>query len=45
MIGEAEETSVVYGMPRAAYETKLLDQVLPLFRVGVLLGKITQKWK
>jgi len=44
-VGEAEETSIVYGMPRAAFETKLLDQVLSLNRVGTLIGKITQKLK
>ena len=41
IISESEESSVIYGMPKAAYETGLVDQVLPLHKVGRFLGKIT----
>lgn len=41
VISESEESSVIYGMPKAAYETGLVDQVLPLHQVGHFLGKIT----
>lgn len=42
VISEAEETAVIYGMPKAAYETGAVNQVLPLDQIGGLLGKITQ---
>lgn len=42
VISESEETAVIYGMPKAAYETGAVDQVLPLEQVGEFLGKITQ---
>lgn len=41
IISESEESSVIYGMPKAAYETGVVDQVLPLYQVGSFLGKIT----
>lgn len=39
-IAEAEETCVVYGMPRAAVEMKAARDVLP---VGDIPGKLIEK--
>jgi two-component system chemotaxis response regulator CheB len=34
VIAESEETSVVYGMPRAAVATGLVDRIIPLHHVA-----------
>ncbi len=34
MIGQDEATSVVYGMPRAAAEAGLVDEVLPVGEIA-----------
>ncbi|MCF3942413.1 protein-glutamate methylesterase/protein-glutamine glutaminase [Oceanobacillus alkalisoli] len=41
VIAESIESTVIYGMPKAAYETGLVDQVLPLHQIGHFLGKLT----
>lgn len=42
VISEAKETAIIYGMPKAAYETGAVDHVLPLDQIGELLGRMTQ---
>ncbi|WP_390353177.1 CheB methylesterase domain-containing protein [Virgibacillus halophilus] len=39
LIAESEETSVVFGMPKSAIATNLVDFILPLHRIG---GKIKE---
>jgi two-component system chemotaxis response regulator CheB len=34
IIAESEETSVIYGMPRKAISTGVVDHVLPLFKIS-----------
>lgn len=43
IITEAEETSIIYGMPKAAAETGVVDEVLPLHKIGHFLGRIKYK--
>jgi|HigsolmetaAR206D_1030411.scaffolds.fasta_scaffold00007_88 two-component system chemotaxis response regulator CheB len=38
-IAESEETSVIFGMPRAAIETGLVDEVLPLEKIAPAIVK------
>lgn len=45
ILSESQETSVIYGMPKAAYETNVVDQVLPLDQIGKFLGEITRTLK
>lgn len=45
VISEAKETSVIYGMPKAAVDTEVVDQVLPLHQLGSFLGNITDSFK
>jgi len=40
-IGQDEESSVVFGMPKAALDAGALDRVLPLEKIGAELTKIT----
>lgn len=40
IIAEAEETSVIYGMPRAARDTGLADKILPLYEIGPFLKSL-----
>lgn len=41
-ISEDESTCVIYGMPKAAYETGAIDMVLPLYKVAGEIVKIVQ---
>ncbi|OZU90302.1 chemotaxis response regulator protein-glutamate methylesterase [Virgibacillus indicus] len=44
VIAEAEETSIIYGMPKAALKTNCVNYVVPLDRVGkTLLSLAKQK--
>ncbi len=43
-IAEDESTCVIYGMPRAAYETGAVDYVLPLDRVSNEIVKIVKSY-
>lgn len=43
VIAEAEETAIVYGMPKAAVNTKCVDYVLPLPQVGAAITNIMNK--
>ncbi|MHA6251276.1 protein-glutamate methylesterase/protein-glutamine glutaminase [Oceanobacillus sp. CAU 1775] len=45
ILSESEKTATIYGMPRAAYETNVVDQVLPIDQVGKFLGEITRNFK
>jgi two-component system chemotaxis response regulator CheB len=38
-LSEAEESCVVYGMPRAAYERGCVDQVAPLQEMAGILRR------
>jgi two-component system chemotaxis response regulator CheB len=38
-IAEAEETAVVFGMPREAIRTGAVQQVLPLPRIGAAIAR------
>ena len=38
-LAEAEETCVVYGMPRAAFERGCVDQVAPIHEMAAILRK------
>lgn len=42
-IAEAEETCVVYGMPRAIVEAGLADRVVPLSEIGSVIVDCVQK--
>lgn len=33
-IGESEETCVVFGMPKSAYDAGVIDEMLPLYEIG-----------
>jgi two-component system chemotaxis response regulator CheB len=37
VVSEAEESCVVYGMPRAVYEAGLSDHVLPLGKIAATI--------
>lgn len=39
-IGENEETCVVYGMPKAAYDMGGITELLPLYKIGDRLKKL-----
>ena len=39
IIAEAQETCVVYGMPKAAVETGVVDEILPLTGIPEALVK------
>ncbi|MCR4431641.1 MAG: chemotaxis response regulator protein-glutamate methylesterase [Tepidanaerobacteraceae bacterium] len=43
VIAQDEATSVVYGMPKAAYDTGCVDMVLPDFRVAEEIIKLIRK--
>ena len=38
-IAESEETCVIYGMPKAAYDAGVIDEMIPLYEIG---NKINQ---
>lgn len=42
VITESEETAVIYGMPKAAYETGLADVKLPLSQIGHYLSTMNR---
>ena len=42
VIAQDEETSVVFGMPKAAIETGCVDTVLPLHKIGEEVEKIVR---
>ena len=37
MLGESEETSVIYGMPKAAFEAGGIDAQFPLYEMAQAL--------
>lgn len=39
-ISEDESTCVIYGMPRAAFETNMVDEVIPLYDVSKRISNI-----
>ena len=39
-MSEDESTCVIYGMPKAAYETNMVDEVVPLYDVSTRIGDI-----
>lgn len=41
-VAESEETAVVYGMPRAAVQAGVIDEVLALDAIGERLGRLIQ---
>jgi two-component system chemotaxis response regulator CheB len=41
VLSESSETAVIYGMPKAAFETNVVDQVLPINQIGNYLGQLT----
>lgn len=41
VIAESEETSVIYGMPKAVYKTGIVDEVLPLDEIGNFLASLS----
>ncbi|WP_298784374.1 CheB methylesterase domain-containing protein [uncultured Marinococcus sp.] len=41
-VAESEETAVVYGMPRAAVQAGVIDEVLPLHAIGERIGQLVQ---
>jgi len=43
MIAEAEETSVVYGMPKAAVMTNHVDYIVPLPQIGEIITKMIKR--
>ncbi|WP_010649279.1 protein-glutamate methylesterase/protein-glutamine glutaminase [Oceanobacillus massiliensis] len=43
VIAESEETSIVYGMPKAAIKTSYVDYVLPLYEVADIMMEWTKK--
>jgi two-component system, chemotaxis family, protein-glutamate methylesterase/glutaminase len=44
VIGQDEESCVVYGMPRAAHEEGLVDSMLSLDNISLALEKLAQAW-
>ncbi|TZE83333.1 protein-glutamate methylesterase/protein-glutamine glutaminase [Calorimonas adulescens] len=42
MIAQNEKTSTIYGMPKSAIETGLIDEVLPLDRIAEKIEKIAR---
>jgi two-component system, chemotaxis family, protein-glutamate methylesterase/glutaminase len=44
VIGQDEESCVVYGMPRAAHEEGLVDSMLSLDNISAALEKLAQAW-
>jgi len=44
VIGQDEESCVVYGMPRAAHEEGLVDSMLSLDNIAVALERLAQAW-
>lgn len=45
ILSESKETAVIYGMPKAAFETNVVDQVLSLDQVGKFLGEVARTLK
>lgn len=39
-ISEDESTCVIYGMPKAAYETNMIDEVIPLYDISKRISNI-----
>ncbi|GEK57414.1 hypothetical protein CHL76_03625 [Marinococcus halophilus] len=39
-VAESEETAIVYGMPRAAVQAGVIDEVLPLHAIGERIGEL-----
>jgi two-component system, chemotaxis family, protein-glutamate methylesterase/glutaminase len=44
VIGQNEESCVVYGMPRVAYEEGLVDLMLSLENIAAALDRLAQTW-
>ncbi|GKX65449.1 protein-glutamate methylesterase/protein-glutamine glutaminase [Inconstantimicrobium mannanitabidum] len=42
-ISQDEATSTIYGMPKATYETGMVDEVLPLDRIGTRIDELVRK--
>ena len=42
-ISQDEESCVIYGMPKAAYETGAVDYVLPLDKIGFKIKSLLNK--
>jgi len=40
LIGQDEESSVVWGMPKAVYDAGLVDIVAPLEKISDLINKV-----
>jgi|SRR5690625_2616315 len=40
VIAEAEETAIIYGMPKAAVNTNCVDHELPLTKIGISMTNI-----
>ncbi|QJX75820.1 protein-glutamate methylesterase/protein-glutamine glutaminase [Priestia megaterium] len=43
ILAESEETAVIYGMPKSAVSTKLVDYIEPLRNVGSFISRYAQK--
>jgi two-component system chemotaxis response regulator CheB len=43
VLAESEETAVIYGMPKSAVSTKLVDYIEPLRNVGSFISRYAQK--
>lgn len=41
-ISQDEKSSLIYGMPRAAYETGCIDEVIPLEKMAEVISKIVK---
>lgn len=39
-ISEDESTCIIYGMPKAAYETNMIDEVIPLYDISKRIANI-----
>lgn len=42
-IGESEETCVVFGMPKAAFDAGVIDEMLPLYEIGKRVKSLVQR--
>jgi two-component system, chemotaxis family, protein-glutamate methylesterase/glutaminase len=45
VIGQDEESCVVYGMPRAAHEEDLVDSMQSLDTIAMTFGRLAQAWE
>ena len=42
-IAEDKTTSVIYGMPKAAYETGLIDEIIPLYDISKRITELVRR--